>query len=294
MKKFISLLVLLHCVLTCFGLNVLVPKGEGFKKTTFPKMYMSANNIAKHFGYAPVCFYTYYNRSFNFLFKAFSEDIICITAPDDVVDLTSEEVIELLDSFNYSECFNIYTRFSTLKHRPNYKYLTKKFFINALGLDPQNYIKQNTIVDEKNGFIYRFKNGILSDWESIDGYNVWAAEFREQDPELFNQVYKFAKEVSGNNSQNCVRIVNLLFDGYANIDFTMCSELDSGFYIGDSSVLNYAIYSVIQRHRRIKLDDFLFITFNEAEEIIKARQYRYKGYNFFFNDLGYCTKVYQF
>lgn len=119
---------------------------------------------------------------FSFAFKSFSDDIIYIFADSDAEILPAETVTGQLSGYEYEKVFGGYTRGEALKGRIRQSFL-------------EDVLKQKsvdgTLTDNRNGYVYHFKDGFLDSYKSLDGLSEAARDWK--DSRIYTIVERNAK-----------------------------------------------------------------------------------------------------
>ena len=137
----------------------------------------------------------------------------------------------------------------------------------------------NIIVDESNGFIYEFNNGVLVDYKNINGLNDDANVVKNMAPKIFAKIENDAKRFYS-SSISVNEYINKQCKYFYNINISYLRHA-SNPEINYNYALLYAIF-----YTGMTLDDFNFLV-PHSELVASYRSItmmRYNNYTFFFED----------
>lgn len=145
----------------------------------------------------------------------------------------------------------------------------------SLGIKAVN----NIIVDESNGFIYKFNNGVLVDYKNINGFSDDANYVKNDYPNIFAEIEKGAKRFYS-SSISVNEYINKQCKYFGNINISYLRHASN-----PEINYNYALlYSIL--YPGITLDDFNFLV--PYSKLVASSgsitMMKYNNYSFIFED----------
>lgn len=138
----------------------------------------------------------------------------------------------------------------------------------------------NIIVDESNGFIYEFNNGVLVDYKNINGLNDDANDVKNMFPEIFAKIENDAKRFYSPSSISVNEYINKQCKYFRSINISYLRHA-SNPEINYNYALLYAIF-----YPGITLDDFNFLV-PDSKLVASSgsiTMMKYNSYSFIFED----------
>lgn len=290
MKRY-YLLALLFFVIISVKAGVFVKTDLGYIQQT--KLKGSIRDILKTLGYESNMYYSYFdlekNSDINLVcFKILTSDVICVFTKEHVLDIREQDVKAYLSNFDFSHEYATYKREDNLKEGIEKKNLSIEFLAEALEIPYSKSTTDTMLICNKFNYNLYFKEGYLSKFESSDGYNSSAKEFKEKNIEYFKKMKLLAQEYWGNDKESIINELNTqcealykIPDGFQNEYLNRFSQKYGCF--------NFKIVSVLYYEDNISLREFKDICHNEIKfvstEIIDGYDvyvYEYKKALFIF------------
>ena len=271
------------------------------------KSNASANDILEALGYANNQFYSYtdYHQTFDdeqrkdnifsVCLKVMTEEIICVIANEGRTVLTDDDVSQYMKNFDFKSQYSLYSMESDLKMAIALHNYSIKFVADALGLpySPDDKV----LYSEKFKYNFYFEGGILTGYETADGYNREAHELKESSPGFYELIEKHARSYYGTDNDDVVREINIQAKAYESIPGGVRNEYFYDFQNADKSfnmaMLLVTKYQGTQYELCLNYDDCKCVCHNEltfdGEATVgldKVLRYRYHGYIISFDGKG--------
>lgn len=291
----LSFLLMSLCVLA----KVFVPTSKNTYEIKASLCEGSINSICDSLGYNTSMFYIYFTpkRKSDIVavcYKIFTEDIICVITLDNVAVLTSQDVDQFLKDFNFKNIFSPWEREDYLNKGIKKKTLSYSFLSSVLDLK-NDTIQGCCFVSEKFGYKLYFKDKFLCRWESLDGLNRTAKQWKESNPDYYELCYNKALAYWNNDSLRAIKDVNMQARSSDLYPDNILKFVD---YFKDDGFTNYKMLLVTFHISATTLRDFkdntygdynfLGIVVNSKRELY---EYRYKIFNFYFTKSGVLFKI---
>lgn len=286
-------------------LHVYVPSKNGdYKEVELPEDNNgSFDSIGEFLGYTPdktYCYYGFLSGTEDFdaiLFKKLSKSIIGIISRKSYKNLKQDDVNRFMKDFDYNFTYGSISREEDLEDAIKNGTYSKEFICDVLDLPYEDFKDIDILTDLLNGFNYKFENGVLVGYNTLEGVEGYAKQFKEENPQFFQEVYDFAKENWGDDEEKVLYYVNGQLNSFAKIGGGFRNEILPLFHIEGDYVYNFKILDVISNNQNISLDDFLFFTNGDAR-LINEREssigtiytYVYKNIFFMFTEDGTFIK----
>jgi hypothetical protein len=258
--KILLILLLTSTISFSQGFKPFIPKGDDFVAVDVKNKQPSINDICKFLGYNSDQFYSYSDFSneeskvFIVIFRVFTSDIICAITENTVSGITKNDVNSFLSNFNQEEEFNSYDIENTLKDGVKNKSLSSKFLSEVF----HNQISDNeSFVAVEIGYELHFKNGVLSSYNSSDGLNKWAKNWKNELPERYRKYYNEASRYQ-NNETDIFKELNAQADAFANTPDGVRNEYMK-FHTNDSGIVNYKMLLVAHYNQIMNIAEFKLI-----------------------------------
>jgi uncharacterized Fe-S cluster-containing radical SAM superfamily protein len=138
----------------------------------------------------------------------------------------------------------------------------------------------NIIVDETNGFIYEFNNGVLVDYKNINGLNDDAIDVKNTFPEIFAKIENDAKRFYSPSSISVNEYINKQCKYFRSINISYLRHASN-----PEINYNYALlYAIL--YPGMTLDNFNFLV--PYSKLVASSGsitiMRYNSYSFIFED----------
>lgn len=280
--------------------KIFVPDGIGrYKLRNDISESLSTYGICKSLGYEKEMFYSLMKLDndsdiFQVCFKIFTEDIICVFTNDNVQEITEQDVTKFLkdNDYDFNREYNTYNRESGLLDGIKSGNLKIAFLSDVMKFDYNISEVDTMIISEKFGYKLYFKNGILYKFESADGLNKWAREWRELYPSTYNMYYEKSKQYWGDDKNKILNDINIQATSHASISSDFMKNMH--LFEDESGYINYKIIMVNYFNDNISLREFKDITYGKykyvGETTIKnsvVYTYEYQYWLFSFSKDGY-------
>lgn len=290
--------LLISLIFIMFAINssakIFVPDGTiGYKLRNDISESLSTFGICKSLGYEKAMFYSLMdldNKSdiSQVCFKIFTEEIICVFTNDNVQEITEQDVTKFLKDkdYDFNREYGTYDRESDLSNGIKSGTLKIKFLADVMKFDYDSTEADTMIISEKFGYKLYFKSGILYKFESADGLNKWAREWKELYPSKYNMYYEKADQYWRGNKDKILNDINIQAKSWASIP----SDFMKNMYLfeDESGYINYKIIMVTFKEK-INLREFKDITYGKYKyvgektinnSIVYTYDYQYWLFNF--------------
>lgn len=178
-----------------------------------------------------------------FVFKSFSDEIIYILADNDAETLPAETIADKLRNFDYEKEFGKKLSY-VLKDK-----IRQSFMEDVL----QQKSTDGTITDNRNGYIYKFKDGFLDSYIPLDGLSDIAREFKGS--EIYTIIEKNAKR-KHRVKEDVVKEINFQFSCLYVMPPEHFKLAYNNTYNYNIALIWFAIYGV---SNNAKFEDFQLI-----------------------------------
>ena len=232
---------------------------------------------------------------FSVCLKVMTEEIICVIANKGRLILTDEDVHQYMKNFDFNSQYSLYTLESDLKSAIVERNYTIKFVADALGLpySPDD----NVLHSDRYKYNFFFERGVLTGYETADGYNREAHELRENSPGFFELIEKHARSYHGTNENDVVKEINIQAKAYENLPGGVRNEYFYDFQNADKSfnmaMLLVTKYQDSQYELCLNYEDCKCVCHNELvfdgesmKGLDRILKYKYRSYILSFDDKG--------
>jgi hypothetical protein len=294
MRRIIYILIFLLVPLFSLA-NTFVPIGHGSYQRRIDLEKGSINSTCDRLGYKKSMFYTYdaimdgKSDIICVCYKIFTQDIICIITDDNVTELTNQDVDRFSKRFDFNHVFGPWEREYHLTEGINDKELSYSFMSNVLDLKQGE--SSGCFIAESFGYRLFFKNNLLCKWESSDGLNKNAKEWKEINPDYYEICYDKALYYWKNDSIKAIQDVNMQAEAFSHLPVDLIKYKD--FYKDEDGFINYKMLIVTFHLCSITLRDFKDNTYGDyyffGKKMIRNHElykYRYKMCDFYFSKSG--------
>ncbi len=288
--KILIILLFISTISFASGFKTFVPKGNEYVAVEIKLEKVTMTSICNYLGYNSDQFYVFNNYDITdskidyIIFKVFTDDIICVLTEDTVDSITQKDVDKYLVNFNLKEDFGSYDIESTLEDGVKNKSLTKKFLSKIFNQPISS--NDNSFIAEKIDYELHFKNGILSNYNTSDGLNKWAKDWKNTMPDRYKKYYLSAS-LYYDNKTDIINVINIQAD--ASVHLTLDDLENIKFHTNNDGTINYKMLLIAQNFGKhfggsykINLQEFKFI--NKG---------RYKLSNEFNTQDGYKRTTYR-
>lgn len=300
MKRLIALSVFLLTLSISSMAGVFIKKGN--KYLLVEKSWEgSINDICKRQGYDGGLFYTYSDTDKEsdiilICFKIFTSDIVCVITNDNVIELREQDVNKYLSNYSFTEDYPVYNRESDLRAGVKNKNITFEFLADVLNIPIKEGSKDTMLISEKFGYKFFFKNNVLDQFTSLDGYGYEAKEVKETMPDYYIKMENSAKLYWHNDIDNIKKEINTQCKSFYSIPDGLKNEFLK-YFIDKDGCYNFKIISVLLYKDNICLRDFKDICHgeyqfveNKIENGLDLYVYKYKYGKFYFTKDGNLSK----
>jgi len=280
--------------------NAFVPTGHGLYQRRVDLEKGSINSICNNLGYKKSMFYIYdairdgKNDIICVCYKIFTQDIICVITYDNVTELTNQDVDKFLKNFDFSRAFDTWKRESDLTEGIKNRELSYSFLSSVLDLKQGD--SSDCFIADNFGYKLYFKNNFLCRWESSDGLNKEAKEWKEADSDYYEICYNKALNYWKNDSLQAIQDVNMQARSFSQLTVGLLKYRD--YYKDEDGFINYKMLLVTFHLCSITLRDFKDNTYGDYEflgkKLIRKHElykYRYKMFDFYFVKSGTLFKI---
>lgn len=248
--------------------GIFIPKGNEFIELEGDFSDKSINQVSEHLGYNHEMFSTYFSTEnediYSVVFEQFTTNIIYVSTKKTVTKLSKNTVNKYLKDFDFDFTYSAYSVNDTLNDGIENKSLSSEFLYRVLGLSE---ITNNGIANcEKFGLYLHFSDGLLVDFQSADGLNEWAKEWKNINPHFIEGYEKEAKRYWGNNTQKIIAEINIQADAYSDVPSSLQNTYLS---LHKNSFGNYNFFNLLVAHydKQVSIDEFKIVNHGRFEEL---------------------------
>jgi hypothetical protein len=255
-------LFIIACLITTLsfasGLKTFVPKDKGYEEVEISDEQKTIKDICNYLGYNSDQFYSYFDtdvkgsKIFMVIFKVFTNDIICVFTEDTVTSIDKTDIAKYLVNYDFNKAFNSYEIESTLSDGVKNKSLTKEFLEGVF--KQNNNSKDKPIIALSIGYELHFKNGILTKYNTTDGFNKWSKIWKNELPSTFNE-YKKSAEKYWDNKLKVIEEINTQSDAFSRVPNGVLNEYIK-FHTNSDGTVNYKMLLVAHYKEKITLSEF--------------------------------------
>ena len=246
--------------------GIFTPKGNEFIELEGDFLEKSINQVSEHLGYNYEMFSTYFSTEnediYSVVFEQFTTNIIYVRTKKTVTKLSKNTVNKYLKDFDFDFIYSAYNVNDILKDGIENRSLSSEFLCRVLGL-PE--ITNNGIANcEKFGLYLHFIDGLLVDFQSADGLNEWAKEWKNINPHFIEEYEKEAKRYWGNNTQKIIAEINIQADAYSDVPSALQNTYLS---LHKNSFGNYNFFNLLIAHydKQVSIDEFKSVNHGRFE-----------------------------
>ena len=288
-------------------MSVFVKKANQWQMCENMKENGSINDYLEELGYDHNQFYSYtdYHKTYDdetrddnifaVCLKVMSEDIICVIANKGRTSLTDEEVREYMQDFDFKFQYSLYTLESDLDCAIAERNYTIKFVAEALGIPYSPNDKM--LHSEKFNYNFIFEGGVLTGYETDDGYNREAHELKNNIPSYYQLLESHARNYHKTNEKDIVKEINIQAKAFENLPGGVKNEFFFEYKNADNSfnvaMLLVTKYQGTESELCLNYDECKCVCHNElifdgesVEGLDKILRYKYRGYILSFDDSG--------
>ncbi len=267
----------------------------------------SINYYLEKLGYDHNQFYSYtdYHKTYDdetrddnifaVCLKVMSEEIICVIANKGRTSLMDEEVRDYMQNFDFKFQYSLYTLESDLDSAITERNYTVKFVAEALGLPYSPNDKM--LHSDKFNYNFFFEGGILTGYETDDGYNREAHELKDCTPDFYQLFESHARKYHGTNEKDIVKEINIQAKAYESLPGGVRNEYFYDYKNADNSfniaMLLVTKYQGTENELCLNYDECKCVCHNElifegesVEGLDKVLRYKYRNYILSFDDSG--------
>lgn len=279
--------------------GVFIPHNSGFKELLDSIPENSINAIAKHLGYSPEMFHTYfgeYNTEADIqavIFEIFTSNIIFVSTKNSVKSLSAKQVKDYLKKYNVNNEFDSVTSQGILEDGIENESLKINYLQRVLELNDNT--PNGILFSNRLGLYLHFNNGILTDFQSADGLNQWAKHWNELNPKFIESYEKEAVKYWGaSNFQKITNEINVQSNAFADTP----SSLENPFCeFHKTSFGNINFFNLLIAHHdsKVNLSEFLEINHGRFEELKSQndlKRYKVGGFIYEFSSDNQIINTY--
>lgn len=303
MKKKLQILSSILILALNSQAKVFVPFEDGFVEKQVNVEKKSINNICKFLGYNTEQSHSYMDFDkiggdiITVIFKTFTESVICVITNDEVEVLSKEEVNKYLINFSFSEEYDAYQIESILSDGIKNNSLTSDFFEEIFVVS--SIEKNGSYTAPIIGYELKFTNGKLSSFNSSDGLNKWAKEWKNKNPSVYSKYEQEANKFWGEDKNKILNEINVQADAYARTPDAAGNEY-TNFHRTLGGVVNYKMLLVAHYNEKINLSEFKEVNYGRYEIVdefnesggYKRTTYKVNEALFTFNETGELVNSY--
>ncbi len=274
--------------------GLFIPCNTEFIELTDKIPFKSINGISEHLGYHPDQVHAYYEGQesksdiINVIVEIFSNNVIFVLTKDTVNKLSKKSVENYLRNFSVKKVFNSYTTENILETAVENKSLKMDFLARILKIeDPEE--DGMYYVESLEYYLY-FVDGYLVSFQSSDGLNESAKNWKQNSPTYFRGFEKVSRLYWGNDITSVINEINTQADAWSKIPFVGSNEfLD--LHETEYGTTNYVMLLVCHYNYGISLKDF--ITVNHGRFIkVAPNKYRVNKFSYEFDESESLIKFY--
>lgn len=269
--------------------GMFIPDGSNFVELTNIEK-TSINDISKHLGYNIDMIHTYMGIDYDpnsdiqaVAMEIFTNNIVFIFTSKEITDLSHSKVKDFLKSYNLNDEFDATTTEGILEDGINNESFTCEYLSKVLNLN--DVVENGVLTSEKLELNLYFKNGMLESFQSIDGLNHWAKDWKNQSPHFYEAYKKEAEHFWGKNKvKEVTDEINIQADSYANVPASLKNpycDLHKSIF----NNINFANLIVAHHGEPIELDKFLKINHGRYQ-VVGKNQYQVGRFVYGFSEDG--------
>ena len=254
--------------------GIFVPDRTGFKELTEEIKDRSINGMAKHLDYNQDQFYAYFgdfDQTYpvqHVIVEIFTKNIIYVLTGPTVLSVTKNQVDFFLRDFNLTEIFDSISTRDILVEGIKNKTLRIEFLSRVL--DIKNPELNGIFNADSIGLYLYFNDGFLTDFQSSDGLNEWAKQWKSINPEFISRYESLARHYLGNDTRKIINEINLQAEAYANIPDAMRNQFIH-LHEGEFDTINFYMLMVCHYKHNIKLDEFQELNHGRFTELTSLK-----------------------
>jgi len=275
--------------------GIFIPQNGGFAELTNEIENTSIIGISHFLGYHEDQIHTYhtdYNENediMNVVFEVFTNNIIFVLTKSTCSKVSSRDVSHRIRSFKWEEEYDSYTVNDILEKGVANKSLTLEFLARVLDFDgnePTGIFPVQAI-----GCYLYFNEGVLTDFQSLDGLDTWAKYFQQLNSTTITLQETHARKYWGNNPTQIIKEVNAQSDALAGVPELFKNKF-APLHKTESGTINFVMLLVCHYNRAIGLPEFLEINHGRYQ-FINDTVYRLGNFIYEFANDGNLVKTTQ-
>ena len=254
---------------TNYSTGVFVPLKGAYVMDPNAPASASFNEIGEYFGYHPDQLYFYLGNYdvgddiYGVGYEYLTDKIIFVSTKSHVHDLSNSKVKEYTKGFDQEIEYDRPAVTEHLKEAVQNKSFTSQFVSRFLNVP----IDDDSIIDAPLiGMYLYFNNGVLTDFQSSDGFNEWAKHLRQLNPKWMKAFERVAQKYWGNDVRRIIQELNLQASAYADLHdglknpYLQLHEAEEGTF-------NFRMLLVTHYSSPLALDQFKTINHGRYENI---------------------------
>lgn len=255
--------------LTNHSTGVFVPVNGTYIMDSKAPASASFNEIGEYFGYHPNQLHFYLGNYdtgddiYGVGYEYLTEKIVFVSTKSHVHELSASKVREYTSGFDPETEYDNPSVTEQLKEAIRNRSFSNKFASGIFNLP----IGEDSITDVPLiGMYLYFNNGVLTDFQSSDGFNEWAKELRQLNPQWMKAFERVAQKYWGNDVPHIVQELNLQASAYADLhnglknQFLPLHEAEGGTY-------NFKMLLVTHYSLPLSLDQFKTINHGRYRQV---------------------------
>jgi len=234
-----------------------VPSESGFVESSeFENL--SINQMAEKMGYHPDMvhhFLVSYNQTDeiqSILLEVFTKNIILVITSKNVLSLSESKVNRLIDVKGWNDLYDSFTIKDILEEAINNESFTIDYLQRVLELPD----KDVDVFSKKLGYYLYFNEGILCDFQTADGLNEWAKDWKINNKKVFEGYEKEAKIYWGDDTLKITQEINAQADAWANFPGRPSENPFVHLHKTDCGNINFVNLLVAHYGKEISLREF--------------------------------------
>lgn len=274
--------------------GIFIPKKSEFIELTDEISFKSINGITEHLGYHTDQAHGYFETLekdsgiTNIIVEIFSNNIIFVLTKDTVTKLKKSKVDNYMRNFDVNKVFNSYTTESILEYGVENSSLNIDFLSKVLNIEEP----------EQDGMFYAssieyylyFVDGFLVSFQSADGLNEPAKDWKQSLPVFFRDLEKVTKLYWGNNLSSVINEINLQAEAYTKIPFIMKNEFLE-LHKTKHGTINFVMLLVCHYTYMISFEDFAIINHGRYFKL-DTNKYLVDRFIYEFDEFGNLINAY--
>lgn len=251
--------------------GVFIPDESGFIELT-DIQNLSINQMLEKQGYHPDTTHHHIvtndvsDQIQSIIFEVFTKNVIMVITDKSVLSLDSVRIAKIANKLTFNDLYESFTVKGVLEDGINNESLTVEFLSKVLNLNDTS--PNSVLYCEKLGYYLYFNEGFLTDFQSSDGLNEWAKDWKDIQPKILASYEYEAKQYWGeSNTAQITKEINAQAEAWANTPEGSWQNPYTHLHKTEFGNINFVNLLLVHYGEEITLSDFKQINHGRYEVV---------------------------